>query len=255
MHEDRASVLALGVTPKRGALALQATVLSPQGTGTNGLAISFTVAGHTATATACGTGCYHATVPSPRRPKSVEVGVRGGSLTTTWRLTLPAAWPAPDATALIRKADRTWRSLRSLAYVEHLASGPQDAVTSRWRVAAPSSAAYTIPGGASGIIIGDKRWDKLTPAGKWVESAQTALITQPVPFWLASTNAHLLGSSTLDGRPVWLVSFYDPSTPAWFVATLDKATTRTLKLRMMATAHFMHDTYSAFNSAPEIAPP
>jgi hypothetical protein len=255
MHEDRASVLALGVMPKQGALGLQATVLSPQGTGRSGLAISFAVAGRTARAAACGAGCYRAVLPAPLRPKAVDVAIRGGSLATNWHLTLPANWPAPDAASLVRQAERTWRSLHSLAYVEHLASGPGEAVTSHWRVASPSSAAYVIPGGASGIVIGGKRWDKLTPDGKWVESPQTALITQPVPFWIAATNAHLLGSGSVAGRPVWIVSFYDPSTPAWFVASLDKATKRTLKLQMMATAHFMHDTYSAFNRAPAITPP
>lgn len=255
MHEDRASVLALGVTPKRRALGLQASVLSPQGTGTSGLAITFTVAGHRAHASPCGRGCYRATVPAPARPRAVDVGVRGDSLTTRWHLALPPVWPAPDATALVKEAEQTWRSLRSLAYVEHLASGPQHEVTSRWRVAAPASAAYEIPGGASGIVIGDRRWDKLTPGGRWVESAQTAQITQPVPFWSSASNAHVVGSGTAHGRPVWLVSFYDPTIPAWFVATFDKATKRTLKLQMMATAHFMHDRYGAFNAAPKITPP
>lgn len=255
MHQDGASVVALGVTTKPHALGLQASVLSPQGTGTNGLAITFTVAGRSAHARTCGRGCYRATVPAPARPRAVDVGIRGGSLATRWQLTLPAVWPAPDATALVKQAEETWRSLRSLAYVEHLASSPQNEVTSHWRVAAPSSAAYRIPGGASGIVIGDRRWDKLTPGGRWVESAQTAQITQPVPFWSSATNAHVVGSGTVGGRPVWIVSFYDPSTPAWFVATFDKSTKRTLRLRMMATAHFMHDTYGAFNEAPRITPP
>ena len=255
MREDRASVLALGVTPRRRALALQASVLSPQGTGTSGLAISFTVAGRTVRATVCGAGCYRSTVPAPARPRAVDVAVRGGPLATRWHVALPAVWPAPDATALIRRAERTWRSLLSLAYVERLASGPRHATTSHWRVAAPSSAAYRIPGGASGIVIGGKRWDRFTPNGRWTESAQTARITQPVPFWISATNAHVVGSGTVGGRPVWRVSFFDPSTPAWFVATLDKATTRTLELDMMATSHFMHDTYRAFNSAPAITPP
>jgi hypothetical protein len=255
MHQVGASVVALGVTPKPHALGLQASVLSPQGTGTSGLAITFTVAGRNAKASACGRGCYRATLEGPARPRALDVAVRGSSLTTRWHLALPKVWPAPDATALVKQADETWRSLRSLAYVEHLASSPQNEVTSHWRVAAPSSAAYRIPGGASGIVIGPRRWDKLTPNGRWVESAQTAQITQPVPFWSSATNAHVVGSGTVDGRAVWIVSFYDPSIPAWFVATFDKATKRTLKLQMMATAHFMHDTYGAFNDAPKITPP
>src|SRR5689334_15424909 len=60
MHQDGASVVALAVTPKRRALGLQASVLSPQGTGTSGLAITFTVAGRSAHASTCGRGCYRA---------------------------------------------------------------------------------------------------------------------------------------------------------------------------------------------------
>ncbi len=180
--------------------------------------------------------------------------VRGGGVDTTWHQPLPATWPAPDATAVVIDATRAWRSLRSLAYVEHLASDPKHAVTSRWRVEAPDRAAYQVLGGYAGVIIGGRRWDK-APGGKWIESPQTATITQPVPFWVAFRNAHLLGSSTAAGRPVWVVSFFDPKSPAWFRILVDKQTFRTVRMQMMTTAHFMHDTYSAFDRAPPITPP
>ena len=180
--------------------------------------------------------------------------VLGDGLDTTWSQQLPAAWPAPDATALIERAGRVWRSLQSLAYVEHLASDPQHAITSLWRIGSPDRVAYQVLGGYAGIVIGDRRWDK-APGGRWVESAQSAPLTQPAPSWTSVANAHLLGGGRIRGRPVQIVSFFDPTIPAWFKVAIEQRTMRTLNVEMMATAHFMHDVYGSFNRARPITPP
>ena len=253
-RQDGGTVLALAVTPRTGSLGLQASVLGPEGVGTSGLAVSIAVARRGAQATACGPGCYRATLPAPSRPRAVDVIVRGRGLGTRWRQPLPTTWPAPSGAALVHNAGRVWRSLKSLAYVEHLASDPAHAVTSTWRVSAPDRAAYQVVGGYGGIIIGGKRWDR-APGGRWIESGQSTPITQPVPFWARAIDAHLVGEGTVTGRPVWRVSFFDPVTPAWFEVAIDKRTGHTLKLQMMTTAHFMHDTYGSFDSAPPITPP
>ncbi|HEY7398066.1 MAG TPA: hypothetical protein VH538_07180 [Gaiellaceae bacterium] len=252
-HQDVGTVLALAVNPGRR-LGLQVSALGPSGKGTRGLELSFTVAGRSARGRPCGAGCYRASVPAPAHPKVVVVRVRGGGLDTVWRQRLPAAWPAPAASALVARAGDVWRSLHSLAFVEHLASDPQHAITSLWRVASPDQAAYQIVGGYAGIVIGDRRWDR-APGGRWIESEQASPITQPVPTWSAVRNAHLLGSGTVRGRPVWIVSFYDPSIPAWFKVAIEKATSRTVNVGMMATAHFMNDAYGAFDRARPITPP
>jgi hypothetical protein len=250
---DRGSVLALAVTPGHP-LGLQASVLGPDGTGTKGLRVAFAVDGAKKTATVCGAGCYRSAVVAAGRPREVDVTVHGRRLDARWRLRLPAQWPAPSGAALMADAGRVWRSLRSLAYVEHLASDPKHQISSDWRVGAPDRAAYKVLGGNAGIVIGGLRWDK-APGGDWVKSAQTATITQPVPFWVSPTNAYVVGSGFVDGHPVWRISFFDPGTPGWFEVALDKQTKRTLRLQMMATAHFMHDSYSAFNTATPITPP
>ncbi len=253
MHQDGGTVLALAVAPAANRLSLQASVVGQTGSGTSGLGVRFTAAGRRATAVACGAGCYRASLPSAG-VHAIDVVVRGGGLDTTWHQALPADWPAPDATTIVANATRVWRSSRSLAYVEHLGSDPKHTITSRWRVAAPDRAAYQVLGGYAGVIIGGRRWDK-APGGKWIESPQTARITQPVPFWVAVRNAHVLGSSTVAGRPAWVVSFFDPKSPAWFRIVVDKQTSRTLRMQMMTTAHFMHDSYSAFDRATPITPP
>ena len=252
-RQDVGTVLALAATPGPGRLELQASVLGPTGRGTNGLRVSFTSGGQRAAGVACGAGCYRASLPAAR-PRTVGVIVRGRGLDTVWRQQLPAVWPAPNATALVERAERAWRALHSLAFVEHLASDPRHAITSVWRIGAPDRAAYQVLGGYAGIVIRGHRWDR-APGGRWVESAQSEPLTQPVPVWTAVTNAHLLGSGRVGGRPVWIVSFYDPTIPAWFRVSIDRKTSRTLDTEMMATAHFMHDAYGSFDRARPITPP
>jgi hypothetical protein len=65
----------------------------------------------------------------------------------------------------------------------------------------------------------------------------------------------VLGSATVNGRPVWIVSFVTPSVPAWFTAWIDKSDYRTLQLKMTAPAHFMFHRYTQFNGPVTIVPP
>ena len=245
--------LALGVVPRDGALLAQASIVGPQGTGVRRRAVAFAVQGRTTAATACGAGCYRATLPVSGRPSSVEVVV-GGSPATRWRVTLPAVWPARDAGALVARAERVWRSLRSLSISESLGSGGSTIVRSAWQIEAPDRVAYQVRGGWSAVIVGARRWDRSPGSARWVESPQSRL-KQPVPEWAAVSNAHVLGSSSVAGRPAWQVSFFDPVTPGWFEVLLDKRTLRALQVRMTATAHFMRDDFGAFNATAPILPP
>jgi hypothetical protein len=236
--------LALGVVPQRNSALLQASVVGPQGAGVTSLNVSL----NGRRASACGPGCYRTTVT--RTPRSVELLVRS----THWRVLLPAVWPPHDATALLARARRAWRSLHSLSFSEHLASDRTHVTTSTWRVEAPGSVAYQVKGGWAGVVVGNRRWDRPPTSKRWVPSPQSPL-TQPVPPWVRVTDAHVLGRSTVRGRPAWRVSFFDPGTPAWFTVAIDRQTFRTLDSRMTATAHFMHDVYGSFNTTPAIRPP
>ena len=69
-----------------------------------------------------------------------------------------------------------------------------------------------------------------------------------------STNTfdeHIQGAD----KPVWVVSFANPTTPAWFTAWIDRATYRPLRLHMTAAAHFMTHRYVAFDRPLKITPP
>jgi hypothetical protein len=238
---SRAVALAVG----RGRLT--ATVLAGSGEPDTGLPVSFRIGGRTVKASSCGNGCYTAAAPAARR---VDVLLGSGAPVG---FDLPAH-PRP-ADAIVRRATRVWRNLSSLAYVESLRSSPTAELVSKWRMQAPDRMSYAIRNGASAVVVGDRRWDRTKPSGKWVES-QTPTLHLPAPTWGNPTvNAHVLGTATVAGRPVWVVSFVNPSVPAWFTASIDRATYRTLRLRMTAASHFMFHRYVEFDKPLGIKPP
>jgi copper transport protein len=215
----------------------EVTVLGPDGQGVNGL----TVKVNGVKAGPCGAGCYGAFVPLRR---TAIVSVNGARLT----FAVPAH-PAP-APGLVARATGVFRALRSVDYVERLASSPRNKVVSEFTLERPNKLEYRIRGGASGIIIGSRRWDRAR-GQPWVESEQT-LLPQPEPIWAGHfTNAFLLKKTPT----TYVVSFLKPLGPTWFTVTLDRRTLRPRDLRMTTAAHFMTHRYTRFNAPPRIKPP
>jgi len=212
-------------------------VLGPDGEGVNGLSVD--IGG--APARPCGAGCYGAFV-SPRR--SMTVSIDGRPLA----FRLPAR--AQPANALVTQATRAFRGLRSVGFVERLASSPRHEVVAEFTLERPNRLEYRIPGGPSGIIIGSSRWDR-QPGGRWEASPQDPT-PQPEPIWAgAITNAYLLEKT----RSTYVVSFVKPIGPAWFTVVLDRRTLLPRRLQMTAAAHFMTHRYTSFNAPPRIKVP
>jgi hypothetical protein len=256
-REAAADALALALVPAAHGVTVQASVVGPAGAGVPGLRVGFAVAAGShvakATASACGAGCYHATLALPGRPTNVRVHVSGTPRAVSWNVALPATWPPVDASAIIARATRVWTHLRSLRYLDRLGSDETHVVVAQWQIVAPDRLAYQIEQGNKAIIVGLHRWDR--PAGgDWQESPALRL-HQPQPFWVTATDARVIGSGRFGGRAVWNITFFDPRTPAWFRVAIDKASSRTLDLQMVANAHFMHDTYRAFDAPIKIVPP
>ena len=91
---------------------------------------------------------------------------------------------------------------------------------------------------------------RIKPRGGWSRSSQIPALTVPQPSWGSDTmDARLLARSSVNGRQVWIVSFVDPRIPAWFTAWIDRATYRTLRLRMTAAGHFMSQRDGAISQA------
>jgi hypothetical protein len=111
---------------------------------------------------------------------------------------------------------------------------------------APHRLAYTSRGAGQAVIVGGRRWDRTGPAARWQRSAQDP-VDVPAPDWNRAVDASLL-------RP-WVVSFRDPSIPAWFEVSLDPRTGLPLRERMVAPAHFMDRRYGSYGAALRVTPP
>jgi copper transport protein len=255
--------LAVGMAAKPAGkrVVLTFTVIAPNGDGANGLQLDTRLAGSSGTSrtvetTVCGPGCYRIAMSSAGAPRAALVTLRRlGHAPIALRFPLPSPWPPVSATAIARRATQAFRTLRSVVYDERLASSPTQVVKSTWTLEAPNRFSYAIPGGSEAIIIGARRWDR-DPGKPWQESSIGFGQREPVPFWGNSPRrASLLGSGIVRGRPVWIITFLQPSFPAWFTLWVDKANYHTLELRMVAQVHFMHHVYRDFNRAPPLRPP
>jgi hypothetical protein len=247
-------VLGLAVVPGKNHVVVQASMVGQQGNGVRNLTIAFHVTAPngrrtTSAASPCGAGCYRARIAVPR-PRSVAVSIGAGKPIS---FAMTSAWPPRPAAALVAGARNAWLGLHTLVIDDSYGDGNVTLHT-LWQVVAPDRIADQIRGGGDSIIIGDRRWDRPSGSNSWIGAAQSP-VQQPQPFWVSAVDAHLLGSVSLHGRPAWKVSFFDPKTPGWYTLLIDKATMHTMDMRMLAQAHFMHDTYSSFDAPIAILPP
>jgi hypothetical protein len=228
---------------------LTATVLAPQGGPLSGLQVAFEAGSGPIPAQPCGLGCYSASTRA--RPRHVEVRLSGSR---------PVGFDIPartrPAAAIVARAARATRALKSLVYAESLRSGPTGGLLTHWSLQAPNQVEYRIRNGAEAIVLGTRRWDRDRAGLPWRRSRQLPALEVPQPAWGSrATNAHVLREGRLGGRPVWVVSFANPTTPAWFTVWIERTTYRTLRLRMTAASHFMLHRYLAFDERLAIGPP
>jgi hypothetical protein len=207
-------------------------VVDPQGHGVDGLDVQ--IGGKTATA--CGSGCYRA-----RDPDGAVV-VRIGA--HSWRFTIPA--DAPSGAVLLARATRAYASLKSVALEQRLASGPSNAIVTRFRFEAPDRLRYENVGGSQAIVIGSTRWDRPTAHDPWTRSAQQRVNVMHVP-WGRPVDAHVVAPNT--------VTFFDLRTRAWFRVVLHPASKLPTAVAMTGISHFMASRYSRFDEPARIAPP
>jgi copper transport protein len=251
----QAQELAVGLSVRPGpALGLTATVIGQTGFGVDGLDVLLSAgsgaAARSVAARPCGHGCYAGSIAvSP--PGRFVVVVSGIGLSRT--VAFPVRqWPPPLGAAFLSRANRSFGELQSVVYREHLASDPTHAITTLWTLAAPGSVEYAIAGGAQGIVIGRRRWDRPSRAAPWTRSISERL-TQPAPPWgTRSRDARIMRESPADVTLSWV----DPVIPAWYTATFSRAKALPSTLRMTAPAHFMEHRYLAYNTPVTIeAPP
>ena len=252
-RESRELAVALAVRPGMP-LRLTATIIGGNGGGVDGLDVELiagkATSGASNTARPCGRGCYTTTLPVSE-PTRFAVNIAGAGPFRSVEFPLPGRFAPTSGAAFLARATRTFRTQRSVLFVERLSSGLGHTIVTTWKLEAPNKLEYAIRGGAGGIVIGGKRWDRSKPGAPWKESTST-LLPQPVSPWgTRFANAYVLQRTP---RRVTL-SWFDPGVPSWFTGTFDRATARPVELRMTATAHFMHHRYVSFNRGMRIVPP
>ena len=141
----------------------------------------------------CGRGCFARAAPG----RDVAVDVGG----TTLRFHGAGAAPARD-----RRGEPAAPELRRAPEPRHrrapLVRARAASQVSVFREQAPGDMAYVITAdsneklvGTQGIVIGDRRWDKL-PGGRWLPGPQSPL-TLPKAYWTASArNAYFTRGRT-----------------------------------------------------------
>ena len=233
----QAGRLAVGFAWRRGEAIV--TLTGPSGGGVADVPVAI----EGGPSRSCGSGCFSRIV-SDR-----EVDVRVG--TTDLRFEVPAKLVA--AAAELDRVTGIYEGLAGVTIHERIASGSGLVQVTLFHLRAPDRMAYRIVGGSvasrvgtEGIVIGDRRWDRL-PGGDWVASTQTP-IRVPQPSWTsAARNAFATGPGEL--------TFHDPTLAAWFRLRYDPATGRMLELEMTAADHFMVHRYSGFDRPVPVSPP
>lgn len=206
--------------------------------------------------TACGSRClrFPLQVLTGRAATLVVDVARSGRPSERVSVRLPARMPA-RADALLRQARAHMLRLRALGMDETLGAGLSKPVVSRWSFQAPDRMRYSIRGGAKAVVIGTRRWDDFGRG--WQRSSSPSLDLPTFP-WQDARAARLLGSTSFGGTPVRVLAAWLPAmqgeAPIWF--RLDVAPDgRVLRSKMLATAHFMTDTYRDLGAVPPITPP
>ena len=241
--------LGVAFAPASGGTLVRASVIGPDNP-VRGLHVTLAAGSATGrVAAACGPGCYQTTFATLPPAGHLVVSLDAK------HYVFPLPGPTTGGSGIVTHAERTWKALKTLVWRERLASSSTEVLYTVYKVVAPDRLAYSIKGASESIIIGNERWDRSTPTSGWVESVQNPALDLPVPFWVDQADTNVIGTGRFRGRPVWHVTFFDPRTPGWFSAEIDRQNYRTLELDMIAAAHFMHHVYGPFDAPIKIEPP
>lgn len=225
------------------------------------VAASIAVSG--ATVASCGSGCV--TLRARPRARSLRVTARlDGS---DHRAVIPIRWDPPgsmNARRILARALGAINRLRSQRIVERLsggAGGPP--AVSRYRIAGRYD--YSIVarnGGPSAtIVIGRDPWVRQSDGSWQKHSGAPADTRELMPWWTHRTAVRLLDVRRAHGRRIADIAIADipaatdQGAALWFRLRIDVASSRVLRMRMIAPAHFMTQRYSAFNAPTRIRPP
>jgi copper transport protein len=189
----------------------------------------------------------------------------GGRLTATisdgaHEVSVPAVWSdkgSRKASAVLARAQRTMRRLRSAQMQESVTSGLGQTVRTHYRFKAPDRMEYLTNGGAHLIAVRKTSWESVHSApykrspfgGPGPEGG--VQFAQFFRWTIFGDSVRWLGANSR----VIQIALFDQASPIWYRLTIDRATDRVLRERMIAQGHFMSRRWFAFNQPVQITPP
>jgi copper transport protein len=205
----------------------------------------------------CGRGCWAFRIPGRPATVAVRVPERGKSYVAR----VPARWDpaAAPARRLLARTQRTMAGLASLRQEESVTSGPGTLVTTRYRLEAPDRFAYRTQSGAEVVVLGRREWLR-TPGTRFrrerFAGGGPGFRTRSWFRWTSyARSAALLAPERDGGRRLLRLALMDEATPLWYRLSIDPATMRVVRVRMIAAGHFMTQRLHAFNRPLAIEPP
>jgi hypothetical protein len=122
----------------------------------------------------------------------------------------------------------------------------------------PSSGPYRTNQGAESVVIGTHQWSR-APGQPWREERYGGGPGFTTRSWFTWTShaqtVRLLGTKHKGDRSIAQLALMDPGTRVWYRLTVDVATMRVVRVRMIAGAHFMTQRLYGFNRPVRIEAP
>jgi copper transport protein len=201
----------------------------------------------------CGEGCWRFDVADPGSHLVASVEDQGAS----HRVAVPNRWQAGGSGAaerLLARAQDAMRQSRTVRMDESLTSGIKDfTVRTAYRLKAPDRMYYRTSSGTRLFAIGKTAYESLDggPFRRRPFGADGFQFADMFRWTIYGREVRLLGSNEETAE----IALYDEATPVWFRLTVDRATHRVVRERMIAGGHFMTRRYYGFDQPLQIQPP
>jgi hypothetical protein len=163
---------------------------------------------------------------------------------------------APDAMAVLARAEKLFEAVRSWREMEHFASGTGYSTSTQYVFVVPDRLIYLTNQGAEGRIIGLKSHYR-EPGGAWKVTVREKPPKVAFRFPLATevASATLGTKITEDDRTLQVVTYDDPSGKLHFALWVDVKTGLPRRIFMVGEAHHMVSTLSGYNAPVKVTPP
>ncbi len=169
---------------------------------------------------------------------------------------VPPPPSAPEAMALLKRAEQLVEGIRSWRELEHYASGEGYTTTTQYAFAVPDRLVYQTNLGAEGRVIGSRSHFR-EPGGAWTVTNRENPLKVSFRFPLATEVAGAtLGTRLEEGdRTYQIVTYDDPGGKLHFAVWIDLATGLPRRVFMVGQAHYMASDITGYNAPVTISPP